>query len=202
MKHYFLILTLSICILSCGQSDTKQKELELKERELALKEKEFALKQKDSSNYQINPATTVPVTDNPNSPHSDFKVFWEDFKKAINAGDVDAVAKMTNIPFKDKYREEFYKYMPEIGRPLTSNSVAEFKANYNKIFSSEVVKLINSNGYRMPGKPKDEYNDYIKKGEYCLRSDPGKIYELVFAKTGNSYMLAYISYYINPDEGG
>lgn len=34
--------------MSCGQNDTKQKELELKERELALKEKELELKYNDS----------------------------------------------------------------------------------------------------------------------------------------------------------
>ena len=46
--------------MSCGQNDTKQKELELKERELALKEKEFALKQKDSALTQTN-TSTKPV---------------------------------------------------------------------------------------------------------------------------------------------
>jgi hypothetical protein len=33
-----------VLFVSCGQTSSKQKELELKERELALKEKEFALK--------------------------------------------------------------------------------------------------------------------------------------------------------------
>lgn len=35
-----------VLFASCGQTSSKQKELELKERELALKEKEFALKEK------------------------------------------------------------------------------------------------------------------------------------------------------------
>ena len=52
MRH--IIFTLAVVtLLSCGQSDTKQKELELKERELALKEKEIALKEKDSSNLKM-----------------------------------------------------------------------------------------------------------------------------------------------------
>lgn len=42
-----LIFILAITISSCGQNDSKQKELDLKERELALKEKELNL-QKDS----------------------------------------------------------------------------------------------------------------------------------------------------------
>jgi len=49
----------SVLIASCGQSDTKQKELELKERELALKEKELAMKEKDTtSNYAMTSNTT------------------------------------------------------------------------------------------------------------------------------------------------
>ncbi len=45
MRHIIFILTLSLLIISCGQTDTKQKELELKEKELALKEKELQLKE-------------------------------------------------------------------------------------------------------------------------------------------------------------
>lgn len=66
MRHYILIICITVLVLSCGQTDTKQKELELKERELALKEKEFASKQNDTSH--LIPATqeakkndTVPV---------------------------------------------------------------------------------------------------------------------------------------------
>lgn len=50
MRPYILIFCITILILSCGQNETKQKELELKERELALKEKELALKQNDTTN--------------------------------------------------------------------------------------------------------------------------------------------------------
>ena len=45
-----LILISSIAILSCGQGDTKQKDLELKEKELALNEKELQLKEKELGN--------------------------------------------------------------------------------------------------------------------------------------------------------
>ena len=48
MRQLLKVLTLSFLIVSCGQSDTKQKELELKERELALKEKELSLKEKET----------------------------------------------------------------------------------------------------------------------------------------------------------
>lgn len=52
MKRVIYLLAALLFMLSCGQTDTKQKELELKERELALKEKEFELRTKDSSNTQ------------------------------------------------------------------------------------------------------------------------------------------------------
>ena len=54
-------LTFSICMLmlfSCGQNDTKQKELELKEKELALKEKELNLREKDSAKTTPTPESS------------------------------------------------------------------------------------------------------------------------------------------------
>jgi hypothetical protein len=57
MRQTILILTLCIFILSCGQNESKQKELELREREIAIKEKELALKQKDSVLPQTNVST-------------------------------------------------------------------------------------------------------------------------------------------------
>lgn len=61
MRHIIFILTLTSLLLSCGQTDTKQKELELKERELALKEKEFAFKEKDTSNFKTVRPDTVKI---------------------------------------------------------------------------------------------------------------------------------------------
>lgn len=52
MRQIIFILTISLFIMSCGQNDTKQRELELKERELALKEKELSLKYNDSTHLQ------------------------------------------------------------------------------------------------------------------------------------------------------
>ena len=49
MKQLIFLFTISLFTMSCGQTDTKQKELELKERELVLKEKEFAIKNPDTS---------------------------------------------------------------------------------------------------------------------------------------------------------
>lgn len=60
MKYLFIIFTFAL--LSCGQNETKQKELELKERELALKEKELVLREKDSS-HLIPAAQEVKIND-------------------------------------------------------------------------------------------------------------------------------------------
>ena len=47
MREFIFLLILSLSIISCGQNDTKQKELDIKEKELALKEKGVALKEKE-----------------------------------------------------------------------------------------------------------------------------------------------------------
>ena len=47
MRHIILLVVVTT-LLSCGQNDTKQKELELKEKDLALKEKDLALKEKET----------------------------------------------------------------------------------------------------------------------------------------------------------
>ena len=59
MRHIIFLLTISLIIMSCGQTDTKQKELELKERELALKEKELLLKQSDTVTSRIKATDTA-----------------------------------------------------------------------------------------------------------------------------------------------
>ncbi|MBL0202341.1 MAG: hypothetical protein IPP81_19950 [Chitinophagaceae bacterium] len=60
MRYFIKILTLTILITSCGQTDTKQKELELKERELALKELELVLKEKDTNNLRADQVNVAP----------------------------------------------------------------------------------------------------------------------------------------------
>lgn len=47
MKFTLLILTMTIFFVSCGDTSTKTKELELKEKELALKERELNMKDSD-----------------------------------------------------------------------------------------------------------------------------------------------------------
>jgi len=57
MRHIIFLLIVSMFFISCGQDESKQKELELKERELALKERELNFKEKDlnsSTNISVN----------------------------------------------------------------------------------------------------------------------------------------------------
>jgi hypothetical protein len=63
MRHIIFILTISFFIISCGQTDTKQKELDLKERELALKEKELYLDSVENSKKKeiASSKTTTPI---------------------------------------------------------------------------------------------------------------------------------------------
>ena len=46
MRHLILLIAVAT-LFSCGQNDTKQKELELKEKELELRQKELNLKESD-----------------------------------------------------------------------------------------------------------------------------------------------------------
>jgi len=50
MRHSILILVLAVFTLSCGQSNSKEKELALKEKELELQQKELELQQKQFQN--------------------------------------------------------------------------------------------------------------------------------------------------------
>lgn len=85
------IVIASIIMVSCGQNNNKQKELELKERELALKEKEFYLDslQKTSSNKtstakstqtenKINNNTPQTVQNNLETDENIFIGKWEE----------------------------------------------------------------------------------------------------------------------------
>jgi len=201
------IIIVSFIMVSCGQNSNKQKELELRERELALKEKEFTLKVKDSlSNNELSlnsvnsPKKNIEVTSSSKedynyAQHSDFQTFWKDFKRAVNVGDKDAVAKMTNIPFKDKYREAL-SMVEGIGEPLTSNSIDEFKINYDWIFSSDVVKTLNSNSfikYESRQQLGNSSSDFKKDEYYLYNGNDGE--GLLFSRRSGIYKLICIPKY-------
>ncbi len=107
MRH-IIFLVVAATLLSCGQTDTKQKELELKERELALKEKQLAM---DST---TNPNTTK--SSNPNdvkkgtqqeqpraitnsTGNEEFDNFFVAFKNAASSKDKSQITQMMSFPF-------------------------------------------------------------------------------------------------------
>ena len=58
--RYIIYALVTAFLLSCNQSEIKQKELALKEKELALRERELALKEKDSVN--LNKVSSPTIT--------------------------------------------------------------------------------------------------------------------------------------------
>ncbi len=58
MRHNIFILCITTLLLSCGQNDTKQKELDLKQKELELRERELALKEKDTTSKET---VNIPI---------------------------------------------------------------------------------------------------------------------------------------------
>lgn len=51
------IIIASFIVISCGQNNNKQKELELREREIAIKEKELGIKENDTSKQKLHADT-------------------------------------------------------------------------------------------------------------------------------------------------
>jgi hypothetical protein len=127
------------------------------------------------------------------SKHSNFKIFWTDFRTAINAGDKQAILRMTAFPFVDNTYEE-----GKTGR-LTAKTSKQFLLNYDKIFTIEVIKAINHKNVRgWIDMSEDEIGsgeDVIKKGEYILEIFEANISSLVFAKRKGIYKLCSIPYY-------
>ena len=77
--------------------------------------------------------------------HSNFKTFWADFKKAVNAGDKEAVAKMTYFPFKDS--RDLGQGIGTGPNNLTCNNPKDLINKYNKIFLPATIKAISKNSY-------------------------------------------------------
>lgn len=130
------------------------------------------------------------------SSHSDFNKFWADFKKAVNSGDKQAVLEMTNLPFVDKIEDAYNK-----STTLTSKNEQTFMSNYDKIFTSDVIKAINKDAFRPY-----EYDDFIggdviNEGEFLLKVENDfsvskrETCDLVFVKVDGVFKLSYVPYY-------
>jgi len=135
------------------------------------------------------------------SAHSDFVVFWGDFKKAVNNNDKDAVLKMTAIPFVD-----YYKDVLDNKNSLSSNTTKEFLKNYDKIITQEVILIINRDEYTgwsreaAEKEAKDidgsEGFQVIGEGEYIICGSIDCNYpNLIFSLSDGVYKLSRIPYY-------
>ncbi len=166
MKYLFLIFTFAL--LSCGQNETKQKELALKERELALKEKELVLREKDSSHLipvaqEVKKNDSVPVI---KKPLTDGKIMTMTFEE-YSEGDYP------HLIFKDISTKEEYDFrflsdnnLNGVAILLTDNKAAfGLKANpkyLKKTFIIETKKKIVSDA-DLDGNP-------IKSKEWVITS--------------------------------
>lgn len=92
MRQFIKILTLAILITSCGQTDTKQKELELKEKELALKQKELDLKEKELKNDSLGIQPQKPA-DNLSANTSGSYIITADKSYFFNSADLKTIRK-------------------------------------------------------------------------------------------------------------
>ena len=158
------------------------------------------------TNTQITPPT-VETTPYNFEAHSDFQAFWTDFKKAVLSNDREAVAKMTNFPFKDEYGGA-YKQLTDFDGLLTEDAKKMpsftcsnktiFLNKYDKIFLPETKTAIQTNKYR--GYEVDEVlgeDMILNEGEYALEfeSKNSRSYNLVFSKMNGKYKLDNMPYY-------
>lgn len=101
-----LIPLFVLLLMSCGQNDTKQKELDLKEKELVLKEKEFALKEKDATNLK----SSVQETAQKNAVQETIKL-PADTKTLTLMNPTYSLGDLPHLTFKDftTHKEEEYE---------------------------------------------------------------------------------------------
>ena len=133
--------------------------------------------------------------------HSDFVVFWNDFKKAVNDNDKDAVLKMTAIPFVDQYKDVL-----DNKNSLSSKTTGEFLKNYDKIITQEVILIINRDeyiGWSREAAEKEAMDidgsegfQVIVEGEYIICGSIDCNYpNLIFSLSDGVYKLSRIPYY-------
>ncbi len=139
------------------------------------------------------PAVAIDV-----SAHADFQRFFADFRQAVIDDDREAVAAMTALPFVD-YRAGYYcepgqedcTVPPEA---LTSADKAAFLANYDRIFTPEVVAAIRDRKV-VEGVAEDEnVSPAVLDDEYVIDLKDTDL-QRVFARQDGVYKLARVPFY-------
>jgi len=118
--------------------------------------------------------------------HSNFDIFWKDFKKAVLVWDKNAVLKMTTMPFIDALRDVYDSWSGKT-ESLTSKTAEEFLCNYDKIFNVYARKTIRVAEFQTFGER--EYENYPVKeyGLYKITDDAYLLYT-----TSSSYCGSYL----------
>ena len=151
--HLLLITTIVSLIISCGQDDTKKKELELREREITLKEKEIKLKEKDTSIVKTSSVDTVKKTIlqeiKKSSPNA--KVMTMIFKRYEEGDNSYLVFKDTETgkeySFEDIDEKKFHGIKILVDDPNSQFEVGANPKYLNKKFIIEAVyKTVLKNG--------------------------------------------------------
>ena len=151
--------------------------------------------------YQDGKDKLESKKNNDYTKHSNFKMFWKDFKKAVLKGNKNAVLKMTNIPFIDSNRD-IYDEAYGSSRSLTSLSEEEFLDNYDKIFDISSIKIIETAKFKIWG---ERVNDgYATNGpglykwdneeKYMLQLDNIEPNRIMFERISGVYKLTNIPY--------
>ena len=129
-----------------------------------------------------------------------FDSFFAAFRKAVLAGDREAVAAMTRFPFIDaragrscEVGDEGCAVEPD---SLGSRDCAEFLAKYDRIFKPATIAAIRAGRVRpfAPGRDDGEVSGPLVPGEYLLEA-PDTEAQLVFVPWRGSWKLARIPFY-------
>ena len=188
----FIVVLLSIILISCSKksanennsSDQKQQTTEQK-------------KPAGEQNQDIQKSVDTVKIDL--SKHKDFKMFWSDFKKCVQAKSIDNIVKMTNFPFRD------FSNAPEGEGKLLSKSADDLKKNYDKIFMKSVVDLcakeLPMNGLKLSAEDKEVWGDnpFTEserkfKAEYFFVNEIDYANSLEFGKADGVYKLIGLKY--------
>jgi len=99
MPYKTSILFCVIMLLSCGQNDNKQKELELKEKELTIREKELDFRKDSLSTTSTQKDThLLPAKKNTDS-EKDWNIFYNEFKESVRNNDFNKIQALTANTF-------------------------------------------------------------------------------------------------------
>lgn len=129
-----------------------------------------------------------------------FDAFFTRFRAAVLAGDRAAVASMTRFPFVDaragRSCEPGNAGCTVEADTLTSRDRAAFLANYDRIFTPEVIASIRERRVRafVPGSDDGEVGGPLTRGEYLIDAVNTDA-QRVFVPEGAGWKLARVPFY-------